>query len=239
MKIHTFRTERNGFTLVETVIAIGILTVLLTGFLAVFGPAARTIRKTLSIDEASRLQDTLVLELTTLRDGEEINRYQGDTFLKAIDWIANSEEAGETILIYKYRALPGQQRPDGSLAPAGRQLGISNQDFIVEPRVRRVSDPLLAEDLQSLEGRVFFVKLRQMIFQQGGVQRSERRGEIVDPYQPGIDFSNNPLAYPEAVVLFEAEYYSLPSATLTYLQTAFNPDNFNRPIFVRNLSVRR
>ncbi|MGD1979663.1 MAG: prepilin-type N-terminal cleavage/methylation domain-containing protein, partial [Akkermansiaceae bacterium] len=127
MKIHTFRTERNGFTLVETVIAIGILTVLLTGFLAVFGPAARTIRKTLSIDEASRLQDTLVLELTTLRDGEEINRYQGDTFLKAIDWIANSEEAGETILIYKYRALPGQQRPDGSLAPAGRQLGISNQ----------------------------------------------------------------------------------------------------------------
>ena len=56
-------TRRKGFTLVETVIALGILVVLITGFMAVFGPAARTIKKTLSTDEASRLQATLQLEL--------------------------------------------------------------------------------------------------------------------------------------------------------------------------------
>ena len=239
MNIQASKTTSKGFTLVETVIAIGILVVLLTGFLAVFGPAARTIRKTLSIDEASRLQSTLLLELTTIRDGQERQRFQGDPFLKAIRWISESEEPGETILVYKYRALPGQERQDGSLAPAGRDLAISGQDFIVEPMVRRLSDPLVEEDLQSVEGRVFFVKLRQLVFGQNGLEVSERVGQIVDPYRPGQDFSANPQDYPEAVVSFQAEYFSLPSASLTYLNSGFDPNNFTRAIFSRNLSVRR
>jgi hypothetical protein len=239
MKLNATRSKSGGFTLVETVIAIGILVVLLTGFLAVFGPAARTIKKTLSIDEASRLQDTLILELTTIRDGQERQRFQGDPFLKAINWIAQSEEQGETILVYKYRALPGQERQDGSLAPAGRGLAISGTDFIVEPMVRRLSDPLVEEDLQSVEGRVFFVKLRQLIFGQQGVEVSGQQGQIVDPYRPGANFAGNPLAYPEAVVSFQAEYYNLPSTSMNYLRTNFDPYNFTRPIFTRNLSVRR
>lgn len=239
MNIQSKKTGRDGFTLVETVIAIGILVVLLTGFLAVFGPAARSIKKTLSIDEASRLQDTLLLELTTIRDGEERQRFQGDPFLKAINWIAQSEEQGETILIYKYRALPGQERQDGSLAPAGRGLAISGSDFIVEPMVRRLSDNLIEEDLQSVEGRVFFVKLRQLVFGQQGVEVSEQPGQIVDPYRPGANFAGNPLAYPEAVVSFQAEYFNLPSTSLNFLRTNFDPYNYTRPIFTRNLSVRR
>ena len=107
-----FNTARTGFTLVEVVIALGILVVMITGFMAVFGPAARTIKKTLSTDEASRLQATLELELRTVREGRERRRYQGDPFQKAIDWIAQSEEAGETVIIYKYRGIPGQFRND-------------------------------------------------------------------------------------------------------------------------------
>jgi len=239
MNITSSKSNTKGFTLVETVIAIGILVVLLTGFLAVFGPAARTIKKTLSIDEASRLQDTLLLELTTIRDGAEFQRFQGDPFLKAINWVAQSEEPGETILIYKYRALPGQERPDGSLAPAGRQLAVSGSDFIIVPQVRRLSDPLVEEDLQSVEGRVFFVKLRQLIFGDNGLRVSERQGEIVAPYRPGQNLAANPQAYPEAVVAFQAEYFSLPSTSINFLRQAFDPNNFTRPIFTRNLSVRR
>jgi len=239
MKINLPKSVRRGFTLVETVIAIGILVVLITGFLAVFGPAARTIKKTLSTDEASRLQDTLILELTTIREGDERARYQGDPFVKAIEWISQSEETNGTVLVYKYRGTPGQTRLDGSLQPYGQSLALSGQDFLVEPQVRRLSDPLLEEDLQSVEGRVFFVKLKQLIYDQDGLQVSENPGQIVDPYRPGQDFSQNPQAYPEAVVAFQAEYFNLPSTSYTFLQNGFDPTNFTRPIFTRNLSVRR
>ena len=57
------RTGRRGFTLMETVIAIGVVAVLLTTFLAVFGPASSSIRRVLSAQEAGRLTTTLEREL--------------------------------------------------------------------------------------------------------------------------------------------------------------------------------
>lgn len=233
------RKTKAGFTLVEVVIALGILVVMITGFMAVFGPAARTIKKTLSTDEASRLQATLELELRTVREGRERRRYQGDPFQKAIDWIAQSEQQGETIIIYKYRAIPGQFRNDGTLAPADRTLAISGRDFLVQPMVRRLSDPLFEEDLQAVEGRIFFVKLRQLVYEGQGLRVTDEPGTIVDPNVPGQDFAQNPQSYPEAVIAFEAEYYSLPTKTFAYLTNAFDPANFTRPIFSRNLVVRR
>ncbi|MDB4739330.1 prepilin-type N-terminal cleavage/methylation domain-containing protein [Akkermansiaceae bacterium] len=241
----TTNTPRNlnaaktGFTLVEVVIALGILVVMITGFMAVFGPAAQTIKKTLSTDEASRLQATLELELRTVRQGRESRRYQGDPFQKAIDWIAQSEEAGETVIIYKYRGIPGKFRNDGTLEPADRTLAIAGRDFLVQPMVRRLSDPLFEEDLQGVEGRVFFVKLRQLVYEGQGLRVSEEPGTIVDPNVPGQDFAQSPGSYPEAVIAFEAEYYSLPTTTFSYLSSAFDPNNFTRPIFARNLVVRR
>ncbi len=238
---NTLKSRRlsRGFTLAESVIALGILVVLITGFLAVFGPAARTIRKTLSTDEASRLQATLEWEMSVVREGREEQRYRGDSFRKALEWISQSEEAGETVLIYKYRALPGETRRDGTLEPAERELGIAGEDFIIRPMVRRLSDPLLEEDLEVVEGRVFFVKMRQLIYEGDGLRVSEEGGRIVDPYDPGEDFSVTPESYPEAIVAFEAEYYNLPTTSFQFLTSTFDPDDFTRPIFSRNLAVSR
>ena len=55
MKTSFVSRVRDGFTLMETVIAIGVLALLLTGFLAVFAPATAGIRKAVSIQEADRL----------------------------------------------------------------------------------------------------------------------------------------------------------------------------------------
>ena len=235
----TNKFQANGFTLAESVIALGILVVLITGFLAVFGPAARTIKKTLSTDEASRLQATLEWELTTVRKGPEEQRYRAGAFEKAIEWISDSEEPGETVLIYKYRGLPGEIRRDGTLEPAPRQLGIAGEDFIVRPMARRLSDPFLEEDLQVVEGRVFFVKMRQLIYKGEGLRVSEEPGVITDPNQPGKSYATQPESYPEAVIAFEAEYYNLPTTSYQYLTNAFDPQNFTRPIFSRNLAVSR
>ena len=241
MKKHLIESRplAKGFTLAESVIALGILVVLITGFLAVFGPAARTINKTLSTDEASRLQASLEWELSVVREGREEREYDGESFRKAVDWIVNSEEKSDAIIVYKYRALQGETRTDGTLAPAARELGIAGRDFIIRPMVRRLSDPLLREDLEVVEGRVFFVKLRQLIYSGDGLRVAEEAGRIVDPNKPGQDFSDSPESYPEALIAFEAEYYNLPTTSFNFLENAFDPEEFTRPIFSRNLSVIR
>ena len=238
-QISTPRFYQKGFTLAESVIALGILVVLITGFMAVFGPAAQTIRRTLSIDEASRLEASLLWELSNVRAGREASTYEGDSFRKAFDWIANSEEQGQTVLVYKYRALEGEIRTDGTLEPAPRELGIAGTDFVVRPMVRRLSDPFIEDDLNAVDGRVFFVRLTQLIYEGEGLRGSEEVGQIVDPNNPANDFSQTSESYPEAVLAFEAEYYNLPSTSINFLQQAFDPADFTRPVFARNLAIRR
>ncbi len=55
----------------ESVIAIGIVAVLLTTFLAVFGPATQGIRRAISIQEADRLVSALEREMQVLRSDDD------------------------------------------------------------------------------------------------------------------------------------------------------------------------
>ena len=64
-------SSRKGFSLVEVVIAIGIVAMLLTTFMAVFGPAQKNINKALGSADANRLVHTLENEMAILRPGEE------------------------------------------------------------------------------------------------------------------------------------------------------------------------
>jgi len=210
-------TRNGGFTLAESVIALGILVVLITGFLAVFGPAADSIRRTLSGEEASQLQDTLVRELSTLRGPIEKQRYDDDSFKKTLDWIANSHLQGQSILIYKYRADPTNIREDGTMERYRKETGIAGTDFIIQPMARRITDNLLEDDLEAIDGRAFFVKLSQMIFENGEWETvgdsedgasSSRFNRIVSPYgSDGENYASNPDGYPEAMIVVEAGFY--------------------------------
>lgn len=112
----TFTKRNQGFTLLETVIAIGVLAVLLTGFLYVFAPAAAGIRKAITVQDADRLTSTLEKELNTLRDGQESDDIQ-TAFDKAFYWIKESNQAGTALLVYRYRASISQLRSDGTGEP--------------------------------------------------------------------------------------------------------------------------
>ncbi|MCU0752004.1 MAG: type II secretion system GspH family protein, partial [Akkermansiaceae bacterium] len=91
--------RKRGFSLIETVIAIGVLAVLLTGFMIVFAPAAAGIRKSINVQEADRLATTLEQELVTFRTGDP----GGNGFGKAFTWIKDSNNANTALLIYQYR----------------------------------------------------------------------------------------------------------------------------------------
>lgn len=240
MKIQsTFKApEKNGFTLAESVIALGILVVLITGFLAVFGPAANAIRRTLSAQEASRLQTTLERELSILRPGDDLTRYKS-SLEKAFSFVATSHEKGQTILIYNYRGSLVENRSDGTAAPEPEVTGVAGEDYLVMPMVRKLDDPLLDEDFEAIEGSVFFVKMTQLIYEDNRLTVAEEPGEIVDPHDSNSDFTANPSEYPEAMIAFEAQFFILPTRSISYLNGPFDPEKFTRPVFRRNIGVSR
>ncbi|MGL4399559.1 MAG: type II secretion system protein [Luteolibacter sp.] len=253
MKAH-FSGRARGFTLLETVIAIGVLAVLLSGFMVVFAPAADGIRKSINVQQADRMASALEQELVTLRAGEQsVDVKTG--FDKAFERVRQSgaTSSSDALFAYQYRAkIPLTKRvpDDGTSAPEPNLDGKPGEAFVVVPMVRRKSDPKFQEDLAAVEGAVYLVKCQQLVFDGGKLVATTAPGTIKNPkpnssppdpnYQPGP--FNKAADYPEAVIAFAAEFYQMPAKTMTYFNgTTFN-NNFSKlknPVFTRNLAVRR
>lgn len=238
MKLTQIR-RRPGFTLMETVIAIGVLAVLITAFMYVFGPAMAGIRKSINVQEADRLASTLERELGSLRAGQA----SGDIktgFDKAFEWIRKSHEANDAVCVYQYRGDPSKQRGDGTMEPMTRANGVPGSDYVVLPIARRLSDQLFAKDLEAIEGPVFVVKCTQLVYDKSNGLIAGTQGEIRDP-QDGTPAASA-AEFKEAVVAFSADFYSMPANNIKFFQGTVFKKRFNggaKPIFTRNLAVRR
>jgi prepilin-type N-terminal cleavage/methylation domain-containing protein len=237
----THSRTRRGFTLMETVIAIGVLALLLTAFLAVFGPATTGLRKAISVQEADRLAAALERELVTLRPGGTGEDYTTG-FDKAYKWIEQVSDGGETVMLYQYRGTPTEMREDGTMEPYTEGGGVAGKDFVVQPMVRLRSDSLFLEDLKALDGRIFAAKLTQLEFNGGQLKKREGGGINPDPNNTGESLGGSGSdAYVEAVIAFAAEFFIVPNSSPEYVQQGgkFDPNNLTKPIFTRNLAVRR
>ncbi|MGB0993657.1 MAG: prepilin-type N-terminal cleavage/methylation domain-containing protein [Akkermansiaceae bacterium] len=250
-------TSRKGFTLIETVIAMGIIAIMITAFMAAFGPAVQGIRKSLSVKEANRLASTLEIELSTLRPGDQATDYT-TKFAKAFEWI---EESGGTtkdnlILIYQYRGDPASVRADGTLEPqTDRDKQVPGVDYVLQSVCRRVGDTETEDELQPgvVEGRVFLVRMTQLVYNSGELQVAGAggapggMGEIIDPTEPRSSVTNHE-DYPEAVIAFQAQFYTMKSSLFPYILNGFqldddngdgHPDDAGKPVFSRNMAIRR
>ena len=233
-----------AFTLMETVIAIGVLVVLLTGFMAVFTPAAQGIRRSISSEQAARLTTTLENELATLRKGQETPE-PATAFDKAFNWIqegnkeSNNPTSAIPIFVYQYRGNPTSIRADGTPSPMTTITGEPGKNYIVQSMARRLTDAELENDLKAIEGSVFFVKPTQLVFYDG-VLKPVVPGNI---YSANLIVAANAAAYKEAVIAFSAEFHNVPTKSIGYLKSAAFTTRFKsttiKPIFTRNLAVRR
>lgn len=231
----------SGFTLMETVIAIGVLAVLLTGFIAVFTPAAQGIRRSISSQQADRLTSTLERELVTLRSGQ--NPAAATTgFEKGFTWIKESNVAANAIFVYQYRGDPSSIRADGTPTPMAIISGQPGEDYIVQSMARRVDDLEFANDLTAIEGAIFFVKPTQLVSQGDEMVLSTTPGQISYLEDGAQVVAADANAYKDAVIAFSAEFHSVPTKAISYLTgTAFATRfaNAKKPIFTRNLAIRR
>jgi type II secretory pathway pseudopilin PulG len=252
------RRPTAAFTLTETVIAIGVLAVLLTGFIAVFTPAAQGIRRSISSEQADRLTSTLEAELVTPRHGQPRNQSNLLTdqtradraitgFTKAFEWIVTGNAPTTAIFVYQYRGNPSvTRRTDGTMVPraslASAEPGKNN---ILQTMARRANDPLLEADLDAVEGSVFFVRPIQLVFNNGQLEPSTSPTTILNADGTPADTA---AAYKDAVIAFTAEFHSVPSKTIEYLTgngfktrhgRIIAANSTIKPVFTRNLAVRR
>ena len=239
------RKKLAGFTLMETVIAIGVLAVMLTAFMAVFGPATRGIRRSINVQEADRLTSAMEKELATNRPTASGTGSEAVTaFHKAYDWIENSHQANTVVFAYQYRGNPNSLRRDGTMEPYLQRTGQAGQDFVVQPMFRRRNDPLFEQDLRALESRVFFVKMTQLVFDGANGLRLGTPGVITPPPQPpGTPALTGAKAdsFPEAVIPFTAEFFEIQTTDPKFLRTGgkFDLIRYTKPMFTRNVAVRR
>ena len=229
-----------GFTLLETVIAIGVLAVLLTGFMYVFTPAAEGIRKSINVQQADRLASTLEQELVTLRQGQESETITTG-FDKAFEWIKSSDKPSDALLVYQYRGQTSSLRTDGTPSPEPTVKGkTAGTDYVVMSMMRRASDDYFEEDLTAIEGAVYLVKCTQLVFDNDQLTTG-KAGEITDSKGEGAAVSSA-ATYPEAVIAFSADFHLMPARTSAYFSSsAFSSkfDELKTPVFTRNLAVRR
>ncbi|MBT8038386.1 MAG: prepilin-type N-terminal cleavage/methylation domain-containing protein [Verrucomicrobiae bacterium] len=244
------RRGRQGFTLVETVIAMGIITIMITAFLAAFGPAVQGIRKSMSAKEVKRLATTLEYELSVLRAGDEATDY-ATSFEKAYEWIKGSGGADkeDVILLYQYRGDPASVHEDGTLEPqTDRAKQIPGEDYVVQSVVRRWDDSKVEDELAlgMVVGRVFYVRINQLIFNDDGeLELTDQLGQIIDPTTDTVTSTDTD--YLEAVLTFQAEFYVMKSSLYAAIENFSltdddgdgHPDAVGKPVFTRNMAIRR
>lgn len=234
--------RKRGFTLLETVIAIGVLSVLLTGFIVVFTPAAQGIKKSINVKQADRLASTLEQELVTLRSAADTTSF-GTGFGKAFDWIKNSNVATSALLAYQYRGDPSTLRDDNTATPVpSLKSKLPGKDYVVVSMLRRESfsklSAELSADLAAVEGPVYVVKCTQLKFS-GGNLILGTAGSIIDPKGTGVAVTSA-TDYTEAVIAYAADFYQLPSSSASFVAgftSAFN--GLKNPVFTRNFAVGR
>lgn len=235
--------SRSGFTLMETLLAIAVVAILLTSFLAVFGPATTSIRRALSAQDADRLVSALEVELATLREDER-NGSRETAFDKAFDWISSSTSLSDAVILFNYRADLNNV-VDGELTAFVGQAGVPGRDFIVQAVARKLNDG--DDDLQqlidSVEGRIFVVRMRQLVPDgQGALVPSAASNALVSA--DGISASDS-RSFADAAIAVQADFFALPASNFNYVSRTLPSSGtdfegvLGQPLFSRNLAVRR
>lgn len=262
------KTSKKGFTLAETVLALAVVGLLMTTFMAVFLPSRKSIQGSLALQEADRVTSSLTTELSILRPNER-QKYK-TAFEKAFDWMQKTDIASRSILIYNYRGdLSRPERSDGSFQPySGKQAVPGSNTMMTTAVILAEKDRMrFEEDIKAIVGPVFVVRMTQFVWDRrsdkrttaaGGQQRygetggkyvlADAPGTISNPYSPGqriatpqsfiYDYKSGTETPWGAEVLYMAEFFQLPVAQPNALKNV-TYDKMKRPAFTRNLSFRR
>ena len=208
---------RDGFTLMETIVALGVATIALSFFILAMAPATVGIERSNSKKTAQRMAASVENELNTIRDSEISNYVTESSFEKAFDWIQRDGESGQGLLVaFDYRAN-SQEPPDvDGLLPAFDQNDYldravtDQQQMILQTRVTEIDD--LGTHINSIEGTAYVIKLRQMQVAQDGTLSPATDGTVITN---SIDSSvaSDITNFTDGLIVCQAQIYQLRANT--------------------------
>lgn len=235
--------NHKGFSLVEVVIAIGIVAVLLTSFIAVFGPAQQSVVRALGVGDVNRLTSTLENEMGYLRETEE-NDYNS-AFDKAFEWLETSTTSQSAIIVYQYHGDPSTENADGTLKAksSGDKRAAPGVDYITQTVARKLdqasSKSYIREELSPgvIVGGVYAVRLTQLVPDSTtGAMSLGAAGSIVDEDGAAVSGSDS---YPNGYIAMQAEFYRLPNNLSGFvIGGGWDFENLGAPIVTQNIAVR-
>lgn len=209
------RSDRQGFTLAELLLAMLVFAIAITTILALLARSIETVDEILVKDEAMRLSGAVE---------DHFENLPFDTSYNIIRSIGSGNQVN--VFAYLYRGDSENVRDDGTLEPVVSREGVPGEAFEVVPGVRRTSGNFvprrLEEDLAAREGRLFHVRLTL-----------SPNNPVYNEGSPGSSLPNNPDNYPSAVVVVLAEYFAIPNLE------ADLDDLGNSPAYSYNFAVRR
>jgi len=242
-----------GFSIAEVAIAMAVVTLLLTTFLGLFGPAQKNIQRALSSKDANRLKDALVNELSILRPTEvgddPENGEFSSAFEKAFYMISNSHDENKAVLIYQYRAELEDDNNDGILPVYLGADGIQGKDYIIQTAVRDrdVNESIVEDELEAVDGAVYVVRMTQIVYETptGGEarltvwkDRDDFNAGITDPNSPSsaVDFED----FTEAVISFRAQFFRLSVNKGGFvLDGSWDFDSIGNTVAEANMAISR
>ena len=238
--------KKPGFTLVEVAIAIGMMAVMISSFMVVFGPSIKGIDKSLSAKEADRLTNALELELNVLRNGETY----ATTFDKSFWWIKQSTQNSKNpVLIYQYRGNPNSVRTDGTLNPYpynATNPGIPGVNYVIQTSVRRLNDTFHNSKIQAelapgvLEGKVYYARLTQLRYDTSGEMVPTTAENNITKLQPTHANTATPANYTyDAVLPFRARFYEVKPPLWSYINNTWSVADVGNPVITKNMAVMR
>lgn len=247
MKISFKSTQARAFSLTETVIAMGVIAVLVTAFVVTFGAAGDAIKRSIDMSELQKVSTALHAEMHTMRNDEAKKYSSGNPFNKAFDWLQKGDSERNAVVIYTYRGDLKQLRPDGTFKPLKTADVVPGQGSITCMGVRLASDPLLKEDLAARVDSIFVCRLRQLVWdeQKGNWVVSRSKG-ITSPYGGETIASPDEFYSKDAKtkqpwggeIAMQAEFWTVTSVNDQTLKHLFG-NKSPKPIFVTNMAVRR
>jgi type II secretory pathway pseudopilin PulG len=238
--------KKPGFTLVEVAIAMGMVAVMISSFMVVFGPALQGIDKSLSAKEADRLTNALELELSVPRSGETY----ASGFEKAFWWIKQSvSDSKNPVLIYQYRGNPNSVRTDGTLNPYpynAANPGIPGVNYVIQTSVRRLNDTFHTSKIQAelapgvLEGKVYYARLTQLRYDTSGKMVPTTSENNITKLQPTHGNTATPADYTDDGVLpFRARFYEVKPPLWSYINATWSVADVGNPVITKNMAVMR
>ncbi len=248
MKPQCRKRNKRAFTLVEALLAIGIVGMLLGIFMTLFVPVKSMLTAALAREDSGRIINALQTEMENIRANERASASSKNSSLgkyvtpfdKAFYWFRLSQKPSTSIAIFSYRAdISKRQRADGSYPPVPRNGRVRPENTELITMAAPLNSKLHRNSIRQAVGPVFIVRMTEL--------REKKRGEFTLAPRPGIlEKGSSPSSYVSdsetdpwgGVVYFRADFYRLfPADPARYTTKSWS--DFTQPIFSTNLSFRR